>query len=98
MVKDDKGQQKMKEINFPKNELVSLKSRIRANLPVYTTRISDEVGKYSVGNIVRTNIDSLVLIIREIIRIDNLSEHPFLDELTTEQKKLIILHNKLDDL
>lgn len=79
----------MKEMLFPEDELYALRERVKRKNPIYTTRVSDEVGKYFVGNLVRTNISPTVLIVREIITLDSLGEHPWLNELTRAQKEEI---------
>ena len=83
----------MKEMTFPKSEVPALRKRIKEREPIYTTRVSDEVNKYHEGNLVRTNISPMLLIIKDILVLNSLSEHPWLDELTSEQKNEISMYD-----
>lgn len=79
----------MKEMLFPENELDQLRNRLDKKKPIYTTRVSDEVGRYNKGNLVRTNISPTVLIVKEIIVLNNLFEHPWINELSVSQRREI---------
>ena len=65
---------------------------------IWTTRVSEEQGKYSLGNFVKTNINSIMLIITDIKIINSITEHPFLKELSEKQKKEIACFDPPYDL
>lgn len=83
----------MKQMNFPKSELDSLRDRLQSGLPIYTTRISGEVGKYKQSDLVKTNITPGILLIKEITVLENLESHPFLAELEDSQKNEILSYS-----
>ncbi|HAU29147.1 MAG TPA: hypothetical protein DCW68_03440 [Rhodospirillaceae bacterium] len=75
--------QAMKRIDFPVCEWQDLKKRLSQDLPIYTTRIDREFGKYHPGEVLASELG--VLIVENVVQIDSLDQHPFLEELTQEQ-------------
>lgn len=84
------GNKKIKiasKINFSTHEISSLKERISNDKPIYTTRMDKELGKYKVGKLYDSPFGELSVI--KIDKYTSLDEHPFLDELTSKEKKRI---------
>ncbi|MBU0625066.1 hypothetical protein KKF05_01850 [Patescibacteria group bacterium] len=75
-------------IDFPKEEHASLQQQFEHFGFAYTTRASDEVEKYEVGNILKTPWNRIVRV-SSIERFNSLADHPFLNELTEQQKEEI---------
>jgi len=76
------------EINFPVGEHSALKKRLAAGKPTFTTRISAEKGKHNVGQRFDTPWGDRV----EVMKVQtgsSLDDHPFRDELTPAQQRLI---------
>ena len=83
----------MKRMAFPDGEVADLNHRLEKNLPIYTIRVSEEGGKYTIGDIVKTNLTPSALVVDTIVKIDNLGEYPFESELTDEQRQEISLYD-----
>jgi len=79
-------------MKFPRNEVESLVARLEKNKPIFTTRISDEQGKYREGHLVRVNFWDEPLKIISITTKKSIRSHPFLDELTEKQIEEISGH------
>jgi DNA polymerase III delta prime subunit len=75
---------------FPKNEYLQLKKRLDEGKDIYTTRINKEYGKYKDNQIVDSPFGELKVI--EVTKINDLSDHPFLNELTSYDKKVLKGH------
>lgn len=75
---------------FPRNEYLDLKKRLNSDKPIYTTRINKEYGKYKDNQIVDSPFGELKVI--EITKVDKLSDHPFLKQLTNYQRKVLKGH------
>lgn len=75
-------------IDFPKEEYTGLQQQFEHFGFAYTTRVSDELEKYEVGNVLKTPWDRMVRV-SSIERFDSLADHPFLNELTNQQKEEI---------
>jgi hypothetical protein len=69
-----------KEISFLKNEIPSLIGRET----IITTRVLDDYGKYYVGDSVVTPWGDRYAV-TDRIDLEDVSEHPFFDELTDDQ-------------
>ncbi|MFW6015360.1 MAG: hypothetical protein ACOCRK_02920 [bacterium] len=75
-------------ISFPKEEHESLVNRLNKNKPIYTTRVSTEMGKYKAcKKYISPWGDKLKVI--KIDRYNNIENHPFYNELSQDQIKLI---------
>lgn len=74
-------------IDFPKCEYEAYLKRLNAGKVIYTTRVSSEVGKYSLGSIYSSPFGMLKVV--SLIHFKNLDSHPFLEELTPSQKEEI---------
>lgn len=82
---------KVQKISFPEKEEDSIKEQLDSRGYCYTTRVKDERGKYLRGNIYIAPWGD-VLKIDEVKLYGALWEHPFLQDLTEEQKKQIDGH------
>jgi hypothetical protein len=71
-------------IDFPIDEHDDLLRRIKSNKNIYTTRVSEECGKYKLGDTYGSNLGFDLKVIN-IELFNDLEEHPFLDELTEKQ-------------
>ena len=74
-------------IDFPKSEQNDLKKRLKDDKEIYTTRVSDEQGKYEKDDILQSPLGKLK--VKEVKTYKKLEDHPFIDELTDKQKKQI---------
>jgi hypothetical protein len=71
-------------IDFPIDEHDDLLRRIKSNKNIYTTRVSEECGKYKLGDAYGSNLGCDLKVVNIEI-FNDLEEHPFLDELTEKQ-------------
>ena len=77
-------------IDFPKEEYGQIEQKLRADLVVMTTRFSDDKGKYHPNQILLLPFKfSPKAIVKQVESFDKLEDHPYLDELTENQKALI---------
>lgn len=95
-------------IQFPQEEYKGLERRLRGGKGIYTTRISRERGKYKEGQEFMTPWGHKVKVV-SVVQLEGVENHPFLDELTEEQRKQIgrhkydlirlekVVRNKADD-
>ena len=72
------------DISFPEKEIPYLRERLALGLPTYTTRISDEFGKYHLNCCYTTDWGDVIAIL-EIKEYES-DLHPFYNELTPEQQ------------
>ena len=78
----------LKKITFPEHEYGSVQKRLDRQGFCYTTRVYKEVGKYKVG-------ESYIAPWGDILRIDDVqtfykvSDRPFFDEMSEEEKNEI---------
>lgn len=79
------------EIDFPEEEHKELERRLRKGKGIYTTRISKERGKYKEEKEYMTPWGHRVKVVN-IVPLKGIENHPFLDELTEEQKNQIGNH------
>ena len=84
----------MRKIMFPKAEKSAIKSRLRSEGNVVTTRVSRELGKYKVGD--RLEYAGFILDVVRVERFGDLVEHPFLDELDDRMRKEIERFGEFD--
>ena len=85
---------KFRLMTFPHSEIPGLRKRLNTIGHAYTTRVDTEQGKWKTGEIVESPLGKLHIV--GVKTIDNLFEHPFLNELTPAQQKLLSKHDKLD--
>ena len=78
-------------MSFPSEEVNELMKRFEVRHFVYTTRIEDEKGKYQYNEIVDSPIGLLRVCF--IDPIPDISQHPFLDELTESQQNDLCGHS-----
>jgi len=95
-------------VPFPQEEYKGLEYKLKSGKGIYTTRISRERGKYKEGQEFITPWGHKVKVM-SVVQLEGVENHPFLDELTEEQKKQIgkhkydlvrfekIVRNKADD-
>ena len=74
-------------ISFPRDEFYTLQKRLRKFLPIVTTRVDKEQGKYKAGDVIGSDFGPLK--VREVKTFNDLSEHPYFGELTDAQKREI---------
>lgn len=76
------------KIDFPQEEHEPLMQQFDHFGFAYTTRVSEEVGKYEVGNILETPWGRRVRV-SEIQEHSGIDSHPFLEQLTDKQRESI---------
>lgn len=74
----------LKYISFPTEEHASLNARLSQGKTIYSTRVSNEVGKYHLDEVYKSHFGTLK--ITSIKHITALKEHPFYFELTENQR------------
>lgn len=77
-------------IDFPKNEYEDYRKKLSENKIIYTTRVSNEVGKYRKEKIYNSCFGKLKVIYFK--HFENISEHPFYTELKEQQINEINLY------
>ena len=77
-----------KEISFPEHEYESIQKYLNVLGYCYTTRVYKEVGKYKVGQVYTAPWGD-VLKIEEITTYQKVSERPFYDEMSDEEKAIL---------
>lgn len=75
----------MKEITLLPRELKGLMGRLRMGRPIYIT--SNEKERYQVGELVKSPLG--ILKVEEVKVVDEVEDHPFLNQLTEEERALI---------
>lgn len=70
-------------IEFPECEYDAYQQRLDENKVIYTTRVSNEVGRYEVNKIYDSYFGKLKVISLE--HFDDIDEHPFYQELNKDQ-------------
>lgn len=75
----------LEEISFPEHEYESIQKYLNVLGYCYTTRVYKEVGKYKVGQVYTAPWGD-VLKIEEITTYQKVSERPFYDEMSDEEK------------
>lgn len=87
-------------ITFPKNEWDDIKNRLNQNKIVYTIRVSNEVGKFKVGDIVKTEwgMEVKILSVKKIKGgIEELkSAYKYFDQLTKEMLQELSEYNEME--
>jgi len=84
----------LKTMSFPKEEYLLLKERVDNNKPIFTTRVSSEMGLWNRDEVVKSPFGLLKII--DIEKLGDLSEHPFLNELTFNQKAELQSYDKME--
>ena len=75
-------------ITFPIIELLDIKERLDQYGDIYTTRMGEELDRYEVGDVVYHPYLGL-LVVENIQEFQDVRQHPFYDELTPEQIKIL---------
>lgn len=83
----------IKTMSFPEEEYIALKDRLDNEKPIYTTRVDAEADMWEMDQVVKSPFGLLKIV--DIDKIDKLSDHPFLDELTFEQKARLEGYNDM---
>ena len=91
MIRRDIGPRKM---TFPAAEIPALKQRLQSVGYAYTTRVDAEQGRWKAGEIVESPLGSLRIV--AVKTLEDLARHPFLNELSPEQRAVLSKYNKLD--
>jgi len=74
-------------IEFPENEYEDYRKKLNENKTIYTTRVSNEVGKYKKDKIYNSYFGKLKVIYCK--HFENINEHPFYNELKEKSIKEI---------
>jgi hypothetical protein len=82
-------------ITFPHHEWSSILDRLASGKTIFTTRISNELGKYTIGDIVRAPWGQHFIVVN-VKRYNNVMTHPFKNDLTPMQ--LTLLSNQVQDV
>lgn len=83
-------------IKFPDLEKDKLLDRLNGGLPIVTSRISDELYKYKVSDILTTNITENRLVVTAVKHYTNVRRHPYYSELTEDQIDIIMRAGEFD--
>ena len=78
-------------IDFPEEEIDTLKKQNK----IITTRVSAEYNKYHVGDLIRTPWGDVFRVV-DIKKFKDVKNHPYLDELTQDQIKLLNKYKKMN--
>ncbi len=78
---------KLGYIDFPKNEHKDYKKRLSENKIIYTTRVSNEVGKYKINKIYNSSFGKLK--VTYFKHFSDIKDHPFYNELKEKQIKIL---------
>lgn len=84
----------LRTMSFPKEEYSSLKGRVDNDKDIFTTRVSSEMDLWKIDEIVKSPFGLLKII--DIEKLGDLSEHPFLDELTFDQKAELQSYDEME--
>jgi len=76
------------KITFPISEHPALIQRLKNNQQIITTRVSDEFNKYHVGNIVKSDLNYNLKVLK-IKSFKNIKNHPYFNELNKNQISII---------
>jgi len=79
-------------IDFPLCEYQGYQQRINENKVIYTTRVSDEVGKYKKNQVYNSYFGKLKVIFFKHLK--DIQDHPFYHELNKQQIDEISLYIK----
>ena len=83
----------IKKIDFPVEEVALLKNKSR----IITTRVSKEYNRYHLGDILESPWKELY-IVDKLKKISCIKDHPYYQDLTTEQIQLISKYKRIDIL
>ncbi len=83
-------------INFPKHEHGQLLHRLNNSEEIITTRVSDEINKYKVGQILSSNLTDKQLIIKTLTKYHDLKKHPYYKYLTKAEIELLSQYNEFE--
>ena len=89
-VNEDETAASVKKIDFPADEIDSLKDR----LSLVTTRVSDDFSKFAVGDTVIAPWGKTYRVTSRI-EIDDINDHPYYDELTQDQVEFLSDYDKI---
>ena len=82
-------------IRFPGGEHSSLKERLDKGKAIYTTRVSKELGKYSKGQELDSNLGTR-LKVGAVRRLSGIEQHPFMSELSPQQVQVLRKYDQMD--
>ena len=89
-VNEDETTANAKKIDFPTDEIDSLKDR----LSLVTTRVSDDFSKFELGDTVIAPWGKTYRVTSRI-EIDDINDHPYYDELTQDQIEFLSDYDKI---
>ncbi len=84
---EDWSKEELDFITFPENEYEDYQKRLNTNKIIYTTRVSNEVGKYQKEKFYNSIFGQLKVVYLK--HFEKIEEHPFYSELKEEQIKVI---------
>ena len=90
---DYKNVPDIKTMSFPEEEYIALKDRLDNEKPIYTTRVDTEADMWEMDQVVKSPFGLLKIV--DIDEIHDLQDHPFLDELTFDQKAKLEGYNDM---
>ena len=70
-------------MNFPDSEHAAYKERLEDGKTIFTTRLREEQGKYTKGEVVDSPFGLLEIL--DVTTYEDLNDHPFLEYLTPDQ-------------
>jgi len=83
-------------IRFPTSEAVQLADRLNKGLPIVTSRISDEMHRYKVFDVLTTNITDRRLVVTKVKHFSDIKEHPYYSEVTKAQMAVLTEAGEFD--
>jgi uncharacterized repeat protein (TIGR03833 family) len=87
----------LKKITFPKEEHKDILNHLKDNNILYTTRVDKQYSIYNKNDILISDIN-YYFEVEDIIKITNIKNHPFYNELDKDQINLLNHYNKIDIL
>jgi len=85
----------MKNITFPVHEYQAIKGRLNQGKTFYTTRVSDELNKYKVGQRYKAPWGDVLEVV-SVERVTDLKKHKFFKELSDAEIKTLSMYKKMD--
>jgi len=83
-------EKKASSIQFPEDEKEALLVRLKAGKSIFTSRMSAEKGKYREGETLESPLGPLM--VKGVRSFKDVKEHPFLSELTEDQRRQLRGH------
>lgn len=80
-------------MTFPEDEYLSVRNRLNEGKLCYTTRVYKELDKYKEGLEYNTPWNQPI-VVNQIQRFNKIADHPFYNELTSEQQDEIYIYSE----